>query len=602
MKKLLNLDKKNLLKKLWKADPKLYEILKNSKDLEKVRDRVFDYLSFIERDYFNLHGNSKLNNLHRVEKSNAKRCIKAFKNFIRTEHEKITKFSFLETLFKLANNKLDVSKVEKAFLVELVFLLKGVHGRVFKDVKENHFFANLSKRNKAIKRSKQLDDYSSMILKHVEKYKSGLTTSVVKKREKLKNKILKYFNAKSLDWNDYKWHFKNIITDLDTLSSLVKLSKKEKEALTLAKKDGIPFQITPHYLSLFNEKGRTETDRVMRTLVMPSFNYSESVYENRNNMLNMDFMDEHSTSPIDCVTRRYPQILILKPFDSCPQICVYCQRNWEVKELKKAPKTREKIEKALKWIKKNKNIKEVLVTGGDPLTLDNSYLEWLFKYLDKIDHVQRIRVGTRTLVTVPQRINEGFLNLLKKYNKIGKQEICIVTHFEHALELSPDSLKAIDKIRKLGVSVYNQQVYTYYTSRRFETCALRKMLKVSGVDPYYSFNTKGKKETLDFRVPIARIEQERKEEARLIPGLERTDEPVFNVPRLGKFQLVSWQDHELIMLMPDGARVYTFYPWESKYILMDPYNYKDVPIYDYLKRLDKDGEDIREYSSIWYYF
>ncbi|WP_217423122.1 hypothetical protein [Methanocella conradii] len=82
----------------------------------------------------------------------------------------------------------------------------------------------------------------------------------------------------------------------------------------------------------------------------------------------------------------------------------------------------------------------------------------------------------------------------------------------------------------------------------------------------------------------------------------RTDEPVFNVPRLGKSHLGAWQDHEVIMIMPDGRRSYRFYPWESKLAICDTYIYTDVAIYDYLKRLHDDGEDITEYKSIWYYF
>ena len=112
----------------------------------------------------------------------------------------------------------------------------------------------------------------------------------------------------------------------------------------------------------------------------------------------------------------------------------------------------------------------------------------------------------------------------------------------------------------------------------------------------------GKEETVDFRVPIARIEQERKEEARLLPGIIRTDEPVFNVPKLGKSNLRTWQDHEPIMILPDGSRVYRFYPWESELTVTDDYLYTDVSIYKYLERLYKDGENINDYRSIWYYF
>ena len=145
-------------------------------------------------------------------------------------------------------------------------------------------------------------------------------------------------------------------------------------------------------------------------------------------------------------------------------------------------------------------------------------------------------------------------------------------------------------------------MFTFFNSRRFETFALRKLLKRCGVDPYYCFNTKGKEETIDFRVPIARLLQEWTEEARLLPGMSRTDTLVFNVPLLGKSYLQSWQDHELIMLLPNGSRVYRFYPWDSMFSVTAPYIYTDVPIYNYLKRLLDVGEDVNDYNSIWYYF
>jgi len=294
--------------------------------------------------------------------------------------------------------------------------------------------------------------------------------------------------------------------------------------------------------------------------------------------------------------------VILKPFNSCPQICVYCQRNWEIKDLERGQVTGKMLKKAMRWLKGNRNITEVLVTGGDPLSLSSGNLFWIISQLSEMKHVKRIRIGTRALVTLPFRINYPFLEILSRFHEWGKREICIVTHVESPAEITPDMLDAVKRIKALGINIYNQQVFTYYTSRRYETCFLRKNLKLCGIDPYYTFNTKGKEETASFRVPIARIEQERKEEARLLPGLERTDEPVFNVPRLGKSHLRAWQDHEPLMILPDGKRLYRFYPWEERLRIADDYLYTDVSVYDYLKRLEGDGEDVREYESIWYYY
>ncbi len=591
-----------MLEEMWAAAPEIKTILHRSSTLKEARTGLFNYIYHAERSLFRAHAREPLKQIHPVEKNNAKECIRVFKNVIRAENEHLTGFSALNLLWKLARNPGNTKdRAGEGFLLEFLHLFNGIHGK-------SGMYSGTSRtsakdtRKTGILRSKVLDDYSSLINSAVKKYPNGLDEQLTEKRTSSKKRILEYFKAGENDWTDYKWHIKHIINDIPALKELVKLDKNELEGLECAKETGIPFQITPYYLSLFNAEGRVEADRAIRAQVLPGINYCKTVVENREKGQDMDFMGEKSTSPIDCITRRYPQILIIKPFESCPQICVYCQRNWEIKTIKEAGVTGHKIKKALEWIRKNPHITEVLVTGGDPLTLTNAYLDHLFEKIAAMPHVERIRIGTRTPVTLPCRINAGFLKLLKKYHQWGKREVCIVTHVEHSSEITPDVIEAVKKIKSLGINIYNQQVFTYYNSRRFETAALRRALKISGIDPYYSFNTKGKEETADFRVPIARIEQERKEEARMLPGMVRMDEPVFNVPKLGKSYLRAWQDHEVIMFLPDGRRIYRFYPWESKILLSDTYLYTDVPIYGYLARLQGDGEDVDNYRSIWYYF
>jgi lysine 2,3-aminomutase len=145
-------------------------------------------------------------------------------------------------------------------------------------------------------------------------------------------------------------------------------------------------------------------------------------------------------------------------------------------------------------------------------------------------------------------------------------------------------------------------VFTFDNSRRFEAALLRRLLRLAGIDPYYSFNMKGKEETGRFRVPMARLLQEQKEEARLLSGIERTDEAVYNVPRLGKNYLRASQNRDLIGILPDGRRVYEFHPWEKKMMLQEIFVIPEVAILPYLERLEKIGEDPSEYESIWYYF
>ncbi len=602
MESVIRLSKDALLRRLWSADPEIRHILFHAGDIYTARDQLFSYIDDLEERYFDVHHDNKLEHLHVFEKDNAKECIRVLKNIIRSENEKLTGFSALQTLMDLAHKpKSALTKVKEGFLAEFMALFRGINGNseVLKHVHE-HFTAD--GRRAALKRSKILDSYSSSMTRHFRRYVSGYSPALIKSRALLKQSILKKFGASDKDWNDYRWHLNNVIRDSKTLRSLVKLSKEELAGVKLAEKNDIPFEITPYYLSLFNKDGRNEHDRVLRSQVLPTTAYTENVLSNRKSKADLDFMGEKSTSPIDCITRRYPQIVILKPYNSCPQICVYCQRNWEIKNMEDASITQKKIKKATDWIRKNKNITEVLITGGDPLTLDNEHIDWILEGVAGIKHIDRIRIGTRTPVTLPARFDQGLLDIFARYHELGRREIAVVTHFEHPAEMTPDTLEMVKKVKSLGISMYNQQVFTYFNSRRFETCFLRKNLKLSGIDPYYSFNTKGKAETVDFRIPISRIEQERQEEARLLPGLVRTDEPVFNVPKLGKSHLRAWQSHEPIMVLPDGKRVYRFYPWESKLKEAHDYLYTDVAIYDYLKRLEADGENPKLYSSIWYYF
>ncbi|MEA2013694.1 MAG: KamA family radical SAM protein [Thermodesulfobacteriota bacterium] len=604
MKRLIDLPKEKLLERIWKADPRFKSILCNARHMEEARYVFFDYLDRLGRDLYNMKADTPFAELSVVERKNARECIRVLANTMRTENEHLTQVSPLELLYDLANDEEGaLKKVSEGFLLEYVALIEGIRGRYGKHSQYHELLEQKEGRAAAIERSSQLDDYGAMIRGYFRRYKTGLDPKLVKKRRKLKDKILSYFGAGEEDWQDYLWHMKHIIKDIKTLSAFVKLDDDEMEGLRLATKNHIPFEITPHYLSLFNEDGRTFHDRAVRAQVIQSPRYCTNVLANQGDGRDMDFMGEHATSPIDGITRRYPQIIIVKPFNSCPQICVYCQRNWEITDIDDNPMMpKNKIVEMIEWAREDKNLSEILITGGDPLTLNNKHLDWLIGEFAGMEHIDRIRIGTRTLVTLPQRINDGLLEILEKYHEWGKREIAIVTHIEHPTEICPEVLDAVKKIKKLGINIYNQEVFTYYNSRKFETAFLRKKLKVCGIDPYYTFNCQGKGETVDFRVPIARILQENKEEARLLPGLVRTDEPVFNVPRLGKSHLRAWQDHEVIMILPDGSRVYRFYSWETKLTTAKDYLYTDVSIYDYYKRLQEDGENVNDYFSMLYYF
>jgi lysine 2,3-aminomutase len=590
------------LLKILETVPPLKKIMVSKIPLEKKRMKVRDLLNKMLIETF--VDNPDQPSLKWVLTRDA---ILVFRNIISRRSERHTGFSFLMYLDDLIQNNKNkaIAKPAADFFAELDNLLKGISGQADVYPEKAPAFSKHTGRKAAILRSADLSRMARDVTKFSKKYASGLDDDSKRRRYNNKLRILHHFNATDFEWSNWRWQLRHIIRDAETLSELIKLTEEEYKSVKLVRKFRIPFGITPYYLSLMDYEPGQGRDAAIRAQVIPSLHYIHKMREFRtHDEISMDFMLERDTSPIEGITRRYPQIVILKPVSTCPQICVYCQRNWEIEDVysQQAILPKSKLEKALQWIADTPEINEVLITGGDPLILSNERIENMLYRLSKMDHVERIRIGTRTPVTLPQRITETLVKDINHFHIPGKREVLIVTHFEHPYEITHHSMEAIQKFRRYGMEVYNQMVYTFFNSRKFEAALLRHKLRLIGVTPYYTFNTKGKEETDDFRVPIPRLLQEQKEEARLMPGTVRTDEIVFNVPRLGKNYLRAIQHHDVISILPDGRRVYEFHPWEKKLALADTYVYTDVSIFGYLQKLKASGENIADYKTIWYYY
>jgi len=390
MENLLDKNVKVLLEILWKEDPELQKILAGSASTAEARNQVFSYLSDLERQYFNIYNDRQLTKLHIFERNNAKECIRVFKNVIRTENEQNTGFAALKMLRKAAMGLPDENLIPSAgFVMEFIHLVKGINGKsgVIEEVvsyPEDHLLASQL-------RSRKLNNYARKLETSIQLIPKGTDPLLMKEQARVKRKILDYFHASEEDWAHYHWHMRHIITDRKMLEELVGLGTDEKEGLRVAEEKNIPFQITPYYLSLFNAGGPAITDQAIRAQVLPDKEYSERVSQNRLMNVDMDFMGEKSTSPIPGITRRYPQIVILKPIDTCPQICVYCQRNWEIKSIAESGISDRIIDNAINWIRDNSHITEVLITGGDPLMLPDLYLKKILRKLSTIRRGSRLR-------------------------------------------------------------------------------------------------------------------------------------------------------------------------------------------------------------------
>ncbi len=592
---------RNKLLRIFDIAPPLKEAFLSTPSIDAQREKLREFLSSLLET---THDDETLSPLEWILVRDA---IRVFRTILSPRSERLAEYSFLQYVNDLLYKE-DISDIEKPtpdFFAELEHLLKGLMGKsgIYPD--KPPIFSKHEGQKAAKLRSVDLARMGRAAQQQIDRYPCGLDNAIIRKRSTNTSRILKYFQATEQEWNDWKWQTRHIIRNAETLKALVKLSDDEYEAVRLARENRIPFGITPYYLSLMDHQADRKMDYAVRAQVIPPLNYVHKLKALREkHEASMDFMLERDTSPIEGITRRYPMIVILKPILTCPQICVYCQRNWEIEDVysPNAALSREKTDAAIKWIADRPEIMEVLITGGDPLLLSNTKIEYLLRKLSNIDHVKRIRIGTRTPVTLPQRMTDSLLRVISRFHAPGKREILIVTHFEHTYEITPQCMTAVQKFIRNGIKVYNQLVYTRYNSRKFEAAALRLKLRLIGVTPYYTFNTKGKEETDDYRVPIPRLLQEQQEEARLLPGSARTDEIVFNVPGLGKNYLRAVQHRDVISLLPDGRRVYEFHPWEKKLQLANTYLYTDVSIYQYLQRLKAVGENMSLYRTIWYYY
>ncbi|MBU1405419.1 MAG: KamA family radical SAM protein [Proteobacteria bacterium] len=584
---------------LRKTNPQVFKIITRAEDIEELRGLLIDFTFNAEQTALEEVSQEDANFAARIRD-----CGIVLRSILKPVSEQGAGFSILQVLWDLGHN-VPRPELSTAFYADLLHLLLGVQGKGPRKALDAIHLSAISAtgRKAALIRTRQLDNLWDEVDRRMDAFPSGLGEEAVLRRRKRREKILAVLGGSIEDWHNWRWHIRHIVRDLATLEKLVKLSPSQRKAIKAAKEHRLPFGITPHYLSLMDDE-INRRDAAIRAQVLPPMSYVKEIAAIDDTSC-LDFMGEEDTSPCDLITRRYPAICILKPYNSCPQICVYCQRNWEIDDVMAsgAFAGMERIETAIHWLHDHPAIHEVLITGGDPLAMGNETLAAILAKVAEIPTVERIRIGSRTLVTLPMRISEGLAGLLGQYREPGRREVAVMTHIQHPYEITPETAAAVNRLRLHGIPVYNQLVYTYYASKRFEAAALRRHLRLIGVDPYYTFNTKGKDETLAYRVPIARLLQEQQEESRLLPGLARTDEAVFNVPRQGKNYLRDRGYRNLLTILPNGSRMYEFHSWERKVSQeATTFTTTDVPLLDYLERLQKDGESVSDYATIWYYF
>ena len=401
-------------------------------------------------------------------------------------------------------------------------------------------------RKKSLIRSNELDKIAIDDNKHKSKVRLGCSESSKRLYENNKNKILNELNASQEDWENPKWQLKNRISDVDEILKYTDLSKKDYDDIRKVSEKH-RFAITPYYFSLIDF---SNPNCPIKLQSVPSIKELDESGQ-------LDPMCEEQSNPSGRITRRYPNKLIINVTNACPMYCRHCQRRRLIGNFDKhAPK--EYIDESIDFIANHEAIREVLVTGGDALLLSNNQLENIFEKLSQISHVDVIRVGTRTLATLPFRIDNDLAVLLRKYR------VQLSTHFNHACEITPQAVSAVDMLVDHGVLVRNQMVLLHNVNDdKYCIQKTNEELQKYRVIPYYLFQPKDVKSTKHFQVDISKgLEIMKHLEGRTSGMCKPTY--VYNSPGgLGKIPLVPMENIEQVK---NGYKLTT---WENKIIKKD---------------------------------
>ena len=409
------------------------EVVRSAADLEAARSALFHYVTECQ---FRIHG--KRPEHTPWEMTVVRDCARVLRTMLTASSDSRAGFSVVRAIRDLAEGE-DRPDLSPAFFGELSHLFNGLRGNPEGIDLGISSVEEVSGREAALVRSEELDHIWEGIEESMARYESGLEPEAMKRREERRRKVQEVFGATDSEWADWRWQVRNIIEDPQRLAQVAVLRDEEFSAVERAVQARQPFGVTPYYASLMADDPESGRDRAVRAQVIPPSSYVECMAAHSDRRAEFfDFMREADTSPVDLVTRRYPAIAILKPFNTCPQICVYCQRNWEI-ERAMAPGAMARkadLQRALDWIREHDAIKEVLVTGGDPLAMGDGPLERILRQVAEIPHVEMIRIGTRTPVTLPMRITPELSRIIASFREPGVRDVCLVTHVEHVSEVT----------------------------------------------------------------------------------------------------------------------------------------------------------------------
>ena len=309
-----------------------------------------------------------------------------------------------------------------------------------------------------------------------------------------KSNITQKWGCSKKQWNDWKWQLENSITSATQLQNKFSLSDDETQQIKEAA-DIFPMSITPYYASLIdfsNENCPIKKQAVPSKLELSNTNYEMD-----------DPLHEEKDSPVDGLTHRYPDRILLLVTNKCSMFCRHCTRKRKVGDNQKKVDLKQ-IEKGIEYIKQTPQIRDVLLSGGDPLLIDRDVLEEIIIQLYQIQHVEVVRIGTRLPVVLPMGITDELVDMLQEVNR-DYGPVWINTHFNHEKELTDQAKQSLAKLANAGIPLGNQTVLLKEVNDCPEIIKnLMHILVQNRVRPYYLYQCDLSRGIEHFRTPIAK--------------------------------------------------------------------------------------------------
>lgn len=300
-----------------------------------------------------------------------------------------------------------------------------------------------------------------------------------------------YPEISRIEWFDWRWQFQNAIRDVHSLDAIIHLSDNERQAMMHPSGD-LPVAITPYYASLLSVQDPSDPLRRSVVPVVDECLHTKGEEE--------DPLGEDVDSPVPGIVHRYPDRVLFLVTDICSTYCRYCTRSRIFGRQHQCFIDSAKWEKALAYIESNPNIRDVLLSGGDPLTLSDDRIEWLLSRLKDIPHVEIVRIGTKVPTVLPQRITPALVSMLKKYHPLWMS-----IHITHPDELTPEMSAACIRLADAGIPLGSQTVLLAGINDSVSTMTrlVHGLLQIR-VRPYYLYQCDPIPGSSHFRTPISK--------------------------------------------------------------------------------------------------